>query len=256
MIYSSVKIVRGKDFFDQRMTKREKKKEGFWEEFLEEEFEKEYFKNLQKFLKTEKKEGKTIFPKEDQIFLAFHLTPFQDIKVVILGQDPYHRKNQANGLAFSVSDSQKKIPPSLKNIFKEIDQEFPESSCLQKKSVLQKQNGSLQFLAQQGVFLLNSTLTVEEKKAGSHQKKGWEIFTDRVIKKISHEKENIVFLLWGNFAQKKSLLIDEKKHFILTSSHPSPLSAYRGFFGCEHFIKTNTFLLSKNFSPIEWKQKK
>lgn len=214
-----------------------------WEEFLTEESKKEYYTTLQHFVSQERKKT-IVYPSEKNIFSAFNLTPFDTIKVVILGQDPYHGENQAHGLSFSVPKSQKKIPPSLNNIFKELETEFSGSQKVE--------HGNLEQWSTQGVFLLNATLTVEAQKAGSHQNKGWEIFTDTVIKKISNEKENIVFLLWGNFAQQKATLIDPEKHYILKAPHPSPLSAYRGFFGCQHFSKTNTFLKEKNLKEIEW----
>ena len=219
-----------------------------WEAFVQKESEKEYFKKLSQFLETEYK-TKTIYPKAENIFSAFNFTPFHSIKAVIIGQDPYHGENQAHGLSFSVPVSQKKIPPSLKNIFKEINAEYPEN-----KNSIQNNNrsGNLEYLAKQGVFLLNATLTVEAKKAGSHQKKGWEIFTDSVISHISEEHKNIVFILWGNFAQKKQTLINTKKHYIINAPHPSPLSAYRGFFGSNCFRETNKILKNCNITPIQW----
>lgn len=186
--------------------------------------------------------NKTIFPKEELVFNAFDKCNFDDIKVVILGQDPYHTPGAAHGLAFSVPDGEK-IPPSLRNIFKEINEDLNKEIPT---------SGNLEKWAKQGVFMINATLTVEAHKAGSHQKKGWEQFTDAVIKKIADERENIVFLLWGSYAQKKANLIDENKHCILKSVHPSPLSAYRGFFGCKHFSKTNEYLESKNIKSINW----
>ncbi len=219
--------------------------DNFWKTFLEIEKNKPYFKKLENFLLLEKQANKTIYPPSENIFYAFHFTPFNNIKVVILGQDPYHGENQAHGMSFSVPKSQKKIPPSLKNIFKEISSEFPNKNFIPK-------NGNLEYLAKQGVFLLNATLTVEAHKAGSHQQKGWEIFTDTVIQTLSVKNKNIVFLLWGAFAHKKSFLIDATKHCILKAPHPSPLSAYRGFFGCNHFIKANTYLRKNNKSEINW----
>jgi len=216
-----------------------------WNVFLKTEKQKDYFRDLEKFLEKEKKANKTIYPASENIFSAFHHTPFSKIKVVILGQDPYHGENQAHGMSFSVPKSQEKIPPSLKNIFKELKNEYPEKNNSIK-------NGNLEYLAKQGVFLLNATLTVEAQKAGSHQKKGWEIFTDRVIQTISEKNENIVFLLWGSFAHKKSILINETKHCVLKAPHPSPLSAYRGFFGCNHFKKANEYLRQNNISEIDW----
>jgi len=184
-----------------------------------------------------------IFPEKSKLFNAFNLFSFEDVKVVILGQDPYPTKGHANGLCFSVESDVRPFPKSLNNIFKEIEsdlgQPFPE-------------NGNLERWAKQGVLLLNSVLTVEEGKADSHKGIGWEQFTDAVIEHISHKKENVVFMLWGSKAISKSILIDEKKHFILTSVHPSPLSAYRGFFGCKHFSKTNEFLRLKGLGCVVW----
>lgn len=213
-----------------------------WKNRMEEEFQKSYFKELMQFVQSEYATT-TCFPPENQIFTAFDYCPFENTKVVIIGQDPYHGFGQANGLCFSVSDTIP-IPPSLVNIFKEIEQDlnipFPE-------------NGNLERWAKQGVLLLNATLTVREGQAGSHQKKGWEQFTDAIISKIATEKENIVFLLWGGFAKKKGVKIDRTKHLVLETGHPSPLSANRGFwFGNQHFSKTNTFLKSKNIEAIDW----
>ncbi|MFD0988799.1 uracil-DNA glycosylase [Mariniflexile jejuense] len=213
-----------------------------WKPYLEPEFEKPYFKDLVNFVKTEYKTTKC-FPPGNQIFNAFNQCHFNDVKVVIIGQDPYHDDNQANGLCFSVNDGIKH-PPSLINIFKEIEIDlgipYPES-------------GNLLRWANQGVLLLNATLTVRAHQAGSHQKKGWELFTDEVIKTISNNKNQVVFLLWGGYAKQKSKLINPKKHHILSSGHPSPLSANRGYwFGNRHFSKTN-FLLEQAFLPqILW----
>lgn len=213
-----------------------------WNEKLQEEFKKSYFVNLIDFVKSEYSAYKC-YPKGSQIFSSFDFCPFDDVKVVILGQDPYHGFEQANGLCFSVNDGIA-FPPSLVNIFKEIEQDlnipFPKS-------------GNLERWARQGILLLNATLTVRENEAGSHQNKGWEQFTDVVIKKISDEKENVVFLLWGGFAKKKGGKIDRNKHLVLETGHPSPLSANRGFwFGNKHFSTTNSFLKSKNLKEIEW----
>jgi len=213
-----------------------------WKNILKSEFEKPYFNELINFVKSEYK-NQTCYPDGKEIFAAFNACSLTDLKVVIIGQDPYHGVNQANGLCFSVQDGIK-FPPSLQNIFKEIvidlNQEYPQS-------------GNLERWAKQGVLLLNATLTVRAHEAGSHQKQGWETFTDEVIKKISEEKENVVFLLWGGFAKKKSKLIDETKHHILTSGHPSPLSANRGYwFGNEHFSKTNSFLKEIGKKSIDW----
>ena len=213
-----------------------------WKNILQPEFDKSYFKDLTAFVKSEY-QNHTCYPKGSAIFAAFDFCALDDLKVVIIGQDPYHGPNQANGLSFSVSDGIQH-PPSLINIFKEIstdlNQEYPQS-------------GNLEKWAKQGVLLLNATLTVRAHEAGSHQKKGWETFTDEVIKQVSKEKEDVVFLLWGGFAKKKSKLIDKKKHHILESGHPSPLSANRGYwFGNQHFSKTNAFLKSINKKEIIW----
>lgn len=213
-----------------------------WKKVLQNEFDKPYFKDLISFVKNEY-QNHTCYPKGNEIFNAFNSCNFNDLKVVIIGQDPYHGNNQANGLCFSVNDSIAH-PPSLKNIFKElltdIDKPIPKS-------------GNLISWAKQGVLLLNATLTVREHNAGSHQKQGWEQFTAAVIQEISDNKENVVFLLWGGFAKQKGKNIDKKKHCILTSGHPSPLSANRGYwFGNKHFSKTNSFLKSKNIDLIDW----
>ena len=213
-----------------------------WKNILEKEFEKSYFKDLVEFVKNEYSKN-TCYPKGSDIFAAFYFCSFNKLKVVILGQDPYHGPNQANGLCFSVKDGIAH-PPSLINIFKEI------STDLNK---VYPKSGNLEMWAKQGVLLLNATLTVRAHEAGSHQKKGWETFTDEVIKQISNNKEHVVFLLWGGFAKKKAKLIDKKKHFILESGHPSPLSANRGYwFGNKHFSKTNEILKSLNKTIVEW----
>ena len=203
------------------------------------------FKRIEKilkFLENERKKGKIIFPEEKKIFLSLNLTPFDKVKVVILGQDPYHGNNQATGLSFSVNLSSK-IPPSLKNIFKELKNDF---SChLEIKSDLKN-------WAKNGVLLLNSFLTVEKDKPLSHSDIGWETITDNIIKKLSDNKKNIVFILWGKFASKKKYLIDETKHKIITSSHPSPFSAYKSFFGSRPFSRTNKYLKEKNIEPVYW----
>lgn len=212
-----------------------------WGQKLKEEFEKDYFLNLVQFVKHEY-ESQTIYPPGKLIFSAFDHCSFEDLKVVIIGQDPYHGPNQANGLCFSVADGIRQ-PPSLQNIFKEIkddlNQPIPTS-------------GNLERWASQGVLLLNATLTVRANTPGSHQDKGWEQFTDAVIKLISDKKENVVFLLWGAYAQKKGAIIDDKKHHVLSSAHPSPFAAYRGFFGNNHFSKTNAYLHELGVSEIEW----
>lgn len=209
---------------------------------IESEFQKPYFLELKRFLDNETTLGKVIYPHQNLIFNAFEQCLFEEIKVVIIGQDPYHGTGQANGLAFSVNVGQK-IPPSLRNIYKELKDdvgfEIPT-------------HGDLTAWAQQGVLLLNSVMTVEEGKPGSHQHKGWETFTDAVINKLSGENNGIVFLLWGNYAKSKMELIDASKHKIFTAAHPSPLSAYQGFFHCKHFSKTNEYLLQQGKKPISW----
>ena len=212
-----------------------------WEPYLAKEFEKPYFAELVAFVKYEYLHG-VIYPSPKEIFRAFSLCKFEDTKVVILGQDPYHGPNQANGLCFSVCPTTH-VPPSLVNIFKEIKEDL---------SIPIPPNGDLTRWAQQGVLLLNATLTVRAGQAGSHQHKGWEIFTDAVIMAISSFKEHAVFLLWGNYAQKKIYLIDPSKHLILQSAHPSPYAADRGFFGNRHFSKTNAYLQANNIAPILW----
>ncbi len=214
--------------------------EAGWLQALNEEFSKPYFNNLKSFLVEEKKQY-TVYPPGSRIFAAFDFTPFDKVKVVILGQDPYHGEGQANGLCFSVADGIRQ-PPSLVNIFKELRED---EGCVPPKS------GNLEPWAHQGVFLLNATLTVRANAAGSHQNKGWELFTDAVIKTLSDKKENLVFLLWGNYARAKTVLIDANKHLVLTAAHPSPL-ARGAFFGSKHFSKTNEFLKSKGIKEINW----
>jgi len=213
-----------------------------WRALLSKELKKPYIKELKEFLEKEIYLEKIIYPKTDEIFNALNLTSFDNVKIVILGQDPYHRQGQAHGLAFSVREDIK-IPPSLVNIYKEIAEEFNSDMlpC-----------GDLTHWAEQGVLLLNSSLTVENAKAGSHQNKGWEKFTDAIIREINNKHENIVFMLWGSYAQKKCSFIDAKKHLVLKAPHPSPLSAYRGFFGCGHFKKANEYLKKHGIDPIDW----
>ena len=217
------------------------KLEKSWENKMKEEFEKDYFSILNQFLKQEYKE-QTIFPEKKLIFNALNSTPFNKVKVVIIGQDPYHGKGQAHGLSFSVTEGIK-TPPSLVNIFKEIESDL---------KINNHGKGDLTKWAKQGVLLLNATLTVRENTAGSHQNKGWEQFTDQIISTISEEKKDLVFLLWGKFAQNKTKLIDKNKHHILMSSHPSPLSSYRGFLGCKHFSECNNILKRDNKTEINW----
>jgi len=212
-----------------------------WDKILKDEFEVPYFKALISFIK-EEYSTKAICPPGPFIFKAFNECKFENLKVVILGQDPYHTPGVANGLSFS-ANSDKKVPPSLQNIYKELHTDLNKPIPT---------NPDLTKWAQQGVLLLNSTLTVEQGKAGSHQGKGWEEFTNNVIKIISDEKENLVFILWGAFAQKKEALINSQKHFIIKSPHPSPFSAYSGFFGSKPFSKTNEYLLNKGLTQIDW----
>lgn len=215
--------------------------EESWNNVLEKFFNKDYFKLLVEKVRNEYKFN-TIYPKGDKIFNAFNLCPFDSLKVVIIGQDPYHGKGQANGLSFSV-EKNIKIPPSLKNIFIELKNNYPE---------YEYSNGDLTRWANQGVLLLNSILTVRKSEPGSHTNIGWEKFTDFVIKNISSERRNVVFLLWGKYAQSKSRLIDDNKHLILKSPHPSPFSAHKGFFKNFHFKKTNEYLLLNNIKEITW----
>ncbi|TRX72188.1 uracil-DNA glycosylase [Carboxylicivirga sp. M1479] len=215
--------------------------EAGWKQVLQTEFDKPYYQELSTFV-DDAYQHKTIYPPKEQVFKAFDLCPFERTKVVILGQDPYHGPGQAHGLCFSVNKGIK-IPPSLLNIYKELNQDV---------GFIIPDHGNLEQWAKQGVLLLNATLTVEAHKAGSHQKKGWETFTDHVIQTIAEQSEHVVFLLWGAYAQKKAKLIDETKHCILSSVHPSPLSAYRGFLGNQHFSQTNKYLTSKGKEAIEW----
>jgi len=215
--------------------------EESWGKVLQEEFEKTYFKKLIEFVRSEYQDQK-IYPPGKQIFSAFDKCPFDQVKVVILGQDPYHGPGQANGLCFSVHEGMP-FPPSLTNIFKEI------------KNDLGKEippNGFLERWAEQGVLLLNATLTVRAHQAGSHQKKGWEEFTDAVIKALAEEKQEVVYMLWGNYAQKKASIVDAASNLILKSVHPSPLSAHRGFFGSAHFSQANSYLREKGKTVIDW----
>jgi len=215
--------------------------EPSWKAVLKEEFEKPYFEYLVNFVKSEYKTH-TVYPPGNRIFSAFDFTPFNEVKVVIIGQDPYHGPNQANGLCFSVADGVRQ-PPSLQNIFKELRDDL---------GVTVPVSGNLERWAKQGVLLLNATLTVRASQAGSHQNKGWETFTDAVIQKLYDEKENHVFILWGAYAQKKGSIIDTAKHFIIKSTHPSPFSAHNGFFGSKPFSKTNAYLKKENMQEINW----
>lgn len=215
--------------------------EESWKEKLEREFEKPYFEYLSTFVRTEVSKY-SIFPPGKFIFNAFNRCPFDKVKVVILGQDPYHEPGQAHGLCFSVPDSVN-FPPSLQNIFKEIKADL---------NISVPKTGNLERWADQGVLLLNATLTVRAHQAGSHQNKGWEIFTDKVIHLLAENKEHLVFFLWGAYAQQKGKFIDANKHLILSSPHPSPLSAHRGFFGNHHFSKANQYLVSNGIEPVQW----
>lgn len=217
--------------------------EESWKKILKEEFEKDYFKQIVTFLRAEKSAGKIIYPPGPLIFNAFNKTPFSKVKVVLLGQDPYHGKGQAMGLSFSVPNGIPK-PPSLVNIFKELENDLGIPPAI---------SGDLEEWAKQGVLLLNASLTVRQNEAASHSKIGWLQFTDSVISKISELKEGVVFLLWGRFAQDKQSLIDETKHHVLKAAHPSPFSADKGFFGCRHFSKTNELLAIHGKEPVDWK---
>jgi len=215
--------------------------EQSWKERLASEFDKPYFRTLTDFIRQEYA-TRQIYPKGSLIFNAFDKTPFDRVKVVILGQDPYHEPGQAHGLCFSVNDGIA-LPPSLQNIYKELADDL---------GISQKTSGNLERWAEQGVLLLNATLTVRAHQAGSHQKQGWEEFTDAVIHRIAEEKEHVVFILWGSYAQKKGEFIDTFRHQVLKSAHPSPLSVYRGFFGSKPFSKTNQYLTQTGQTPIQW----
>lgn len=216
--------------------------EAGWKEVLYAEFNKAYFQQIIVFLKAEKSTGKIIYPPGNLIFNAFEKTPFDNVKVVLLGQDPYHGKGQAHGLSFSVPDGIYP-PPSLVNIFKELHTDI---------GLPIAKSGNLTRWAERGVMLLNACLTVRAAEPASHSKIGWTEFTDAVIEKISSQKENVVFLLWGKYAQEKQALIDETKHLVLKAAHPSPFSADKGFFGCRHFSKTNEYLTANGSDPIDW----
>lgn len=213
-----------------------------WQPHLLDAQTKALLQELDVFLSSEEKKGKTIYPARENIFAALNVTAFENVKVVILGQDPYHGPGQAHGLSFSVPRGVK-LPPSLQNIYKELSSDL---------SIPQPQHGNLLSWAKQGVLLLNTTLTVEAGLAGSHHGHGWELFTDKIIQTLSEKKEHLVFILWGSPAQKKAQSVDEKKHLLLKSVHPSPLSSYRGFFGSKPFSKTNHYLASHGITPIDW----
>lgn len=216
--------------------------ESSWLKAVGNEFEKPYMKQLKSFLAQELSAKKVIYPHGKDIFQAFNKTPLDKAKVVVIGQDPYHGSGQAHGMSFSVKPGVR-IPPSLVNIYKELNEDL---------GIAPANHGYLEHWADQGVLLLNSVLTVENGKAGSHRQKGWETFTDEIITTLNDAKENLVFLLWGSPAQKKAAKVDASKHLVLKAPHPSPLSAYRGFFGCKHFSQANAYLKSKGLDPIEW----
>jgi uracil-DNA glycosylase len=220
----------------------EVKIEESWKKVLRDEFDKEYFAKLTQFVKSEY-QSSTVYPPPKFIFRAFELTPFDKVKVVILGQDPYHGAGQANGLCFAVNKGVR-LPPSVQNIYKEIKTDLGHPPAYP--------DGDLEEWAKQGVLLLNATLTVSEKSPGSHQKRGWEDFTDAVIKKLSEEKDHLVFILWGAYAQKKGAVIDNQKHLVIKSAHPSPFSAYNGFFGSQPFSKCNNYLSLYGEESIKW----
>ncbi len=224
------------------MSKINPKLSDSWMKILSEEFEKPSFLSLKEFLKNEIKTGQIIYPSGSKIFAALNSTSFESVKVIIIGQDPYHNPGQAEGLSFSVPIGEK-IPPSLKNIFKELMEDL---------KIAIPSHGNLQKWADQGVLLLNATLTVRENQPGSHQKKGWENFTDAIIRELSFRKTGLIFVLWGKFAQAKENLIDTTKHFILEAAHPSPFSVDRGFYGCKHFSKINELLIDQNKKAIDW----
>lgn len=217
--------------------------EESWRGRLQGEFDSDYFGQLAAFVRNAYRSG-TVYPPGGKIFEAFNLTPFDKVKVVIIGQDPYHGPNQAHGLCFSVRPGVE-VPPSLVNIYKELDGEYPGGGFSQR-------NGDLSHWAEQGVLLLNATLTVAAGCAGSHQGKGWERFTDAAIAKLAGEREGLVFMLWGSYAQRKGAMIDRRRHLVLEAPHPSPLSAFRGFFGCGHFRRCNEYLESRGVTPIKW----
>lgn len=216
--------------------------EESWKERLSGEFSKDYMCNLKTFLLGQKQAGKCIYPKGSEYFRALDLTPFDQVKVVILGQDPYHGPGQAHGLCFSVRP-EVQAPPSLVNMYKELQSDL---------GIPPANHGFLEHWAKQGVLLLNSVLTVEHKQAASHQGRGWEQFTDRIVAELNEKKEHLVFILWGSYAQKKGAFIDQQRHMVVKSAHPSPLSAYRGFFGSRPFSKTNEYLVSHGMEPIDW----
>ncbi len=213
-----------------------------WKSRIGDEFSKDYMQRLRAFLVQEKQDGKTIYPKGDEFFRAMDLTPFENVKIVILGQDPYHGPDQAHGLSFSVRPGVA-LPPSLVNIYKELESDL---------GIPPVHHGFLEQWAQEGVLLLNSVLSVAHKQAASHQGQGWEEFTDRVIRELNDHRDNVVFILWGSYAQRKGSFIDTRRHCVIKSPHPSPLSSYRGFFGSRPFSQANDYLVSHGFAPINW----
>lgn len=221
---------------------REIKLESSWKSRLQDEFAEPYMAGLRQYLLERKRNGATIYPPGNLIFNALDSTPFDKVKVVILGQDPYHGPGQAHGLCFSVPEGER-VPPSLVNIYKEISSDL---------GIQAPRHGNLQPWAEQGILLLNAVLTVERGHASAHQGKGWERFTDRVVSELNAEREHLVFMLWGSYAMKKGAIIDRDRHFVLTAPHPSPLSAHRGFLGCRHFSKANTWLERHGLEPIDW----
>lgn len=224
------------------MNKKKQPLPPSWMQHLGQEFDKDYMHHLKSFLQAQLNQKKTIYPRGSDIFCAFNLTPLDQVKVVIIGQDPYHGPNQAHGLCFSVKPGVK-VPPSLQNIYKELKSDL---------NIETPNHGFLESWAKNGVLMLNNILTVERAKAASHQGKGWEIFTDKVVDILNNQCQNLVFLLWGSHAQKKAATVDRTKHLILECTHPSPFSAHRGFLGSKHFSKTNDYLKEHNIAPIDW----
>lgn len=239
MTHSSTQALKQKNMTQEKAGQLD----ASWQAVIGEEFNKPYMQNLRAFLKQEKANGKIIFPPSPLIFNAFNHTPFNKVRVVIIGQDPYHGTGQAHGLSFSVPAGID-LPPSLVNIFKEIEADL---------GIKMQKKGDLTPWANQGVLLLNATLTVQQANAGSHQNKGWEQFTDAAIKALNEQREGLVFVLWGSYAQKKGEIIDAKKHLVLKSPHPSPLSSHRGFFGNHQFSRINEYLVKKGQAPIDWR---
>ncbi len=227
--------------------------EESWKRLLLGEFDKPYMRTLRSFLVKEKQARKTIYPKGSEIFAALDATPFEQVRVVVIGQDPYHGPDQAHGLCFSVLPGVAE-PPSLVNIFQEINQDMTDASVVggNAQARLRPGAGCLRGWAAQGVLLLNAVLTVERGRAGSHQNKGWEVFTDQIVKLLNEQRDGLVFLLWGSYAQKKGAIVDDQRHYVLKAPHPSPLSAHRGFFGCRHFSAANGYLVENGGQPIDW----